>query len=164
MNTADATALADRIATIPGRHLLTHTEWVTELADLDAGTAGAALIRCLRDHDTAPTPRELRAKYATLHTPANDPIPGGHCTRCNNTGGITVWLDHYPPGHRLEGNPVGYRASWCYRCPSCRGLQSLAPPPEGLPRTAYDPDPADHGPVALPASIVDTLFTEEHAS
>lgn len=112
-------------------------EWVQALLPLDEGTAGTAFIRLQRTLEHAPTIAKFIATCNSLHTATNDPYRSEpKCPRCDDNGSIGVWLTTHPvKGTRLQ---YPYRFAFC--CPNCRGAHWLAPPPNGLPATAYDPE------------------------
>lgn len=86
--------------------------WAEELADLDAGTVGTALVRMRRELDKPPTIATLHNYCRALHTPAN--TPAGYCENCQNTG----WEEATRP----QDDTTSVRP--CRQCP--RGQQMHA--------------------------------------
>lgn len=74
--------------------------WIEVLADLDAGTAGTALIRLRNDIARTPSIKQFRDAYYALRTPANEPV-GPACEYCDSTG----WLASDKPAGGRECRP-----------------------------------------------------------
>lgn len=142
MTPDEATGLATRIGKIHGRHLLTHSEWVAKVLPLDAGTAGAALMRCLDIRNGPPTITEFDTAYATVKTPHNDPIPHRDCPTCSD-GYVTRWVVAH-----------GYPGRYAFAC-GCRTVANPTRPPHDAHLTVHAAwhDPAvSHQPPACYAA------------
>lgn len=96
--------------------------WTELLEPLDAGTAGTAFARLLRDHehDRTPTPQRFIGMYRSLHTEATDPTETRTCQTCHGTGGVEA-----PDLITADGR----RYTQVDRCPDCdRPPRRPAPP------------------------------------
>ena len=65
-------------------------EWISELTDMDAGTAGTTFVRLRRDLERPPTIARFWHTYAELATSTNQALP---CIDCEGTGWITGYTD-----------------------------------------------------------------------
>jgi hypothetical protein len=103
-------------------------EWASELAEMDAGTAGTTFIRLRRELNHVPSVAHFWHAYRQLVTPANEPLP---CDECDDSGWISAHTDAHdyatpcPICERgRQAAKLEMRASW-KRHPTARGVGTL---------------------------------------
>ena len=117
--------------------------WRDELLEMDAGTAGTAMVRLMRELETPPSIARFWREYRGLATGARMPVPTDPCVLCDDTGWTVA-------PELVVGRDVGtHRYSQVQPCRACRGGEQARAMHQAIARhNAWRtlPDPGDRQP------------------
>lgn len=153
--------------------------WIEILQELEAGTAGTAVIRLRDELDRPPTIHQFKQRYYALHTPTNDPIRMATlaCADCGGSG----WLSRRTPiqvvvGHKRDDDTGLVAAVLEERDPITSVRPCGCPAGRQAEHTATEIDkhrranqlgpyrPKDTDTIARPEKLTDATLFGEHES